>query len=281
MQDVLQILRHIFLLVAPNSSPTSPSSSSSLFLLESTAPVACLSPPSISPKQRTALASQVTVALATSLPETKEREVALACMGVFGLLVGGREEARKVVIDQLKNLPVLGRAGRAVLSALGGAEAMEAAGDDIDDLEENEEEEEASLEREINDLVIFLLSYDSVINSLPTPTTTSSPIKISSSTTINPTLLAQTLTLRSLLASPSFAFRSSFSSSSFDSSNHSSSPVALESVFEDDESAAGQWDDAKERFSDALYGLGRLAAGWGTDVGLGGGHDSGFEEGGW
>lgn len=229
-QDIVQILRTLFLLTCPPKGDDSLASSSPSFSVPLTSPSSVL--PRLSSRHRATLASQIASALSCSIPQSKEREAALVCMGVLGVLGSTRDaepesrdraRASVVVEEGLKGLrrPV-GRAGHMLMRAKKGGRGE---GQGVVRSQREDEPLDASqtstqLEIEIDDLARFLLSYHSLLMSsgqasisVPSSTTSSSPSTASSGnlalvrpTLDGPSVLAQTLHLRSLLASPSFAF---------------------------------------------------------------------------
>ncbi|KAL7414957.1 hypothetical protein BDY24DRAFT_278790 [Mrakia frigida] len=246
LRDILHVWQTLFSSFAPPSSSLIPPTN-----------LVAASPSILADRSRKALiSSEIASLVASTTPGSEAHELALVCMGGWSLLVR-EEEGVKWSLGRLVGQGIqrsLGAGGKALLS-VGGVVGVDASSSSssssssrsIEDVVVDHHADEglvdsnftSSITHQINTLSSFLITYQSLVLSLPalTSKTNSTSTKLTSF----PTLLPQTLHLRALLNSPD-----------------------LEQVDE----------DAKERFVDGLYGLGRWSVGW-RDVGE---EDSGFSE---
>lgn len=239
LRDTLALLLNLFTLIAPSPSSSAPHHTSR-----------------IPRRSRAPLAKELAALVSGSKEGTAAHEMALVAMGLYARLTGeaqAEDWVRVRLVGEERDRK-LGAAGRALLGASAGE--SEEGDDDEEEAAVSEEQEEetdlAILIKQLNTLSIFLLSYQSLLASLPSSQKTSSS---------SPDFLSQTLHLRSILDSSVLS---------------SSSPSS--SVSDSDEEPSALLDEtAKERFVDELYAVGRWAVG--ARGSRDAGDDSGFEDG--
>lgn len=250
LRDILHVWQTLFSSFAPPV--TQPSSSF-------TPPTNLVTLPSIlaDRSRKSLISSEIASLVASTTPGSEAHELALVCMGGWSLLVR-EEEGVKWSLGRLVGQGIqrsLGAGGKALL-AVGGVESSsssrpteEAFDNDNDaediDLTPTSSSFTTSITQQINTISSFLITYQALVLSLPSLTSTDSKNNTSTKLKSFPTLLPQTLHLRALLNSPDL-----------------------------EQNGNTVDEEAKERFVDGLYGLGRWSVGW-RDVGD---EDSGFSE---